>query len=370
MTTPAVLVLADGSVFNGTSIGAEGQAVGEVVINTSMVGYQEVITNPVYRKKMVAFTYPHIGNTGVNAEDEESNQAHITGLIIRDLPLLESNFRSSDNLANYLKQHNIVGIAEIDTRRLTRIIREKGQQAGCIAVGNDINIAKLQEIAQAFNETDDKDLINEVTCAKAYEWTEGTWNIEKGFQTPNNVNQHVVVYDFGVTKNALRILAMQGCRLTVVPANTSADLVLAMNPQGIVLSDGPGNPAVYQDKIAIVKALLESKKPICGLGLGHQLIALAIGSKTQKLNIGYYGVNHPVKVIANNNVVITNQNYNYEITEASLPSHAEITHRSMFDQSVQGLQFNNQPVFSYQQTLEEAGAAKLLNEFIMSMQGK
>ncbi len=370
MTTPAVLVLADGSVFNGTSIGAEGQSVGEVVFNTSMVGYQEVITNPVYRKKMVVFTYPHIGNTGVNAEDEESNQAHITGLIIRDLPLLESNFRSSDNLQSYLKQHNVVGIAEIDTRRLTRIIREKGQQAACIAVGNDINIEKLQALAKAFNETNDKDLISEVTCAKAYEWTQGTWDIEKGFQTPEIFNQHVVVYDFGVTKDTLRILAEQGLRLTVVPANTSADLVLAMNPQGIVLSDGPGNPEIYQDKIAIVKALLESKKSICGLGLGHQLIALATGAKIQKLKVGYHGVNHPVKVIATNNVVITNQNYNYEVIEASLPSHVEITHRSMFDQSVQGIRLKDQPVFSYQQTLEESGATDLLNEFMTSMQGQ
>ena len=283
MTTPALLVLADGSVFHGTSIGYEGSTSGEVVFNTSMTGYQEILTDPSYCKQIVTLTYPHIGNTGTNAEDEESRCVYVAGLIIRDLPLLHSNFRASESLHDYLVRNKTVAIADIDTRRLTTLLREKGAQGGAILTGADATVEKAQELIAAFGSMVGKDLAKEVSCTETYEWTEGEWELGKGFVTPSEQPYHVVAYDFGVKTNILRMLASRGCRLTVVPAQTSAEDVLALNPDGVFLSNGPGDPEPCGYAIKAVQKLMESGKPIFGICLGHQLISLAIGAKTLKM---------------------------------------------------------------------------------------
>lgn len=374
MTTPAVLVLADGSMFEGTAIGAEGQTVGEVVFNTSMTGYQEILTDPSYAKQIITLTYPHIGNTGTNREDEESDSVYAAGLIIRDLPLLASNFRSTENLGDYLKRHNVVAISDIDTRRLTRILREKGAQAGCIITGANIDIVQAQLDAKAFGSMSGLDLAKEVTCEKTYAWTEGEWHLGTGFQKDIAQPLHVVAYDFGVKRNILRMLAERGCRLTVVPAQTPASEVLAMNPDGVFLSNGPGDPEPCDYSIKAIQEILVTKKPVFGICLGHQLLGLAVGAKTEKMAFGHHGANHPVQDLATGKVVITTQNHGFQINESSLPNNVDVTHRSLFDQSIQGISLKNQVAFSFQGHPEASAGPNdvdyLFDQFINSMQAK
>ena len=371
MSEVAILVLADGSVFHGKALGATGFTIGEVVFNTSMTGYQEILTDPSYTKQIVTLTYPHIGNTGTNNEDTESNQVYAAGLIIRDLPLQHSNFRSQSSLADYLKQNNIVAISEIDTRRLTRLLRDKGAQAGCIMSG-DIDEAKALELAKSFGSMAGKDLAQEVTCAETYQWTQGEWQLGKGYSKIDNPEFHVVAYDFGVKHNILRMLAERGCKLTVVPAKTSAEAVLALNPDGIFLSNGPGDPEPCDYAIQAIQTLLQSKKPLFGICLGHQLLGLAVGGKTKKMSFGHHGANHPVQDLASQKVLITSQNHGFEVDEHSLPKNVRITHRSLFDNSVQGIELIDQPAFSFQGHPEASpgpnDVAYLFDKFITQMQ--
>ena len=371
MSEAAILVLADGSVFHGKALGVTGFTIGEVVFNTSMTGYQEILTDPSYTKQIVTLTYPHIGNTGTNNEDTESNQVYAAGLIIRDLPLQHSNFRSQSSLADYLKQNNIVAISEIDTRRLTRLLRDKGVQAGCIMSGN-IDEAKALELAKSFGSMAGKDLAQEVTCAEAYEWTQGEWQLGKGYSKIDNPEFHVIAYDFGVKHNILRMLAERGCKLTVVPAKTSAEAVLALNPDGIFLSNGPGDPEPCDYAIQAIQTLLQSKKPLFGICLGHQLLGLAVGGKTKKMSFGHHGANHPVQDLASQKVLITSQNHGFEVDEHSLPKNVRITHRSLFDNSVQGIELIDQPAFSFQGHPEASpgpnDVAYLFDKFITQMQ--
>ncbi|WP_421254162.1 glutamine-hydrolyzing carbamoyl-phosphate synthase small subunit [Aeromonas sp. 600948] len=350
MNHTALLVLEDGTVFKGVSIGAEGCSVGEVVFNTSMTGYQEILTDPSYSRQIVTLTYPHIGNTGTNSEDEESSQIHAQGLIIRDLPILASNFRNQQSLSEYLKSHNIVGIADIDTRKLTRILREKGAQAGCILAGKQVDEAYALEQARAFPGLKGMDLAKEVTVGEAYNWTEGSWQLGKGHVTPDadELKYHVVAYDFGVKRNILRMLVDRGCRLTVVPAKTPAAEVLAMNPDGIFLSNGPGDPEPCDYAIEAIKAFLNTNTPVFGICLGHQLLGLASGAKTVKMKFGHHGANHPVKSLDDNTVMITAQNHGFAVDENSLPDCLRATHVSLFDGSLQGIHRTDRPAFSFQ----------------------
>ncbi|MFM4727909.1 glutamine-hydrolyzing carbamoyl-phosphate synthase small subunit [Aeromonas caviae] len=350
MNHTALLVLEDGTVFKGVSIGAEGCSVGEVVFNTSMTGYQEILTDPSYSRQIVTLTYPHIGNTGTNSEDEESSQVHAQGLIIRDLPILASNFRNQQSLSDYLKSHNIVGIADIDTRKLTRILREKGAQAGCILAGKQLDEAHALEQARAFPGLKGMDLAKEVTVSESYSWTEGSWQLGKGHVTPtaDELKYHVVAYDFGVKRNILRMLVDRGCRLTVVPAKTPAAEVLAMNPDGIFLSNGPGDPEPCDYAIKAIKAFLDTNTPVFGICLGHQLLGLASGAKTIKMKFGHHGANHPVKSLDDNTVMITAQNHGFAVDEQTLPECLRATHVSLFDGSLQGIHRTDRPAFSFQ----------------------
>lgn len=348
MTTSAILVLADGSVFQGVSIGAPGQAVGEVVFNTAMTGYQEILTDPSYAKQMVTLTYPHIGNTGVNDEDAESRAVFAAGLIIRDLPLLHSNFRAQESLGDYLQRHHTVAIADIDTRRLTRILRDKGAQAGCIMTGTEATADKALALAQSFGSMAGKDLAQEVSCQTPYEYKQGEWRLGAGFSQPASQPYHVVAYDFGVKTNILRMLAERGCRLTVVPAKTPAAEVLALNPDGVFLSNGPGDPEPCDYAIEAVKTILASKKPLFGICLGHQLLGLAVGGQTRKMAFGHHGANHPVEDLDTGRVMITSQNHGFEVDADSLPEHVRVTHRSLFDGSLQGIELTDQAAFSFQ----------------------
>lgn len=370
MSEAAILVLADGSVFHGKALGATGFTIGEVVFNTSMTGYQEILTDPSYTKQIVTLTYPHIGNTGTNNEDTESNQVYAAGLIIRDLPLQHSNFRSQSSLADYLKQNDIVAISEIDTRRLTRLLRDKGAQAGCIMSGN-IDEATALELAKSFGSMAGKDLAQEVTCVEAYQWTQGEWQLGKGYSKMDNPEFHVVAYDFGVKHNILRMLAERGCKLTVVLAKTSAEAVLALNPDGIFLSNGPGDPEPCDYAIQAIQTLLQSKKPLFGICLGHQLLGLAVGGKTKKMSFGHHGANHPVQDLVSQKVLITSQNHGFEVDEHSLPKNVRITHRSLFDNSVQGIELIDQPAFSFQGHPEASpgpnDVAYLFDKFIAQM---
>ncbi|TCJ98890.1 carbamoyl-phosphate synthase small subunit [Volucribacter psittacicida] len=347
MSEPAILVLADGSVFHGTSIGINGHSVGEVVFNTSMTGYQEILTDPSYYQQLVTLTYPHIGNTGTNNEDVESDRIYASGLIIRDLPLQHSNFRANASLKEYLIANQVVAIADIDTRRLTRLLREKGAQAGCIMAGN-IDEQQALALAQQFGSMAGKDLAQQVTRSEPYVWQQGEWQLGQGFSQPDNAQYHIVAYDFGVKHNILRMLAQRGCKITVVPAKTSAEEVLAYNPDGIFLSNGPGDPEPCDYAINAIKTLLASKKPIFGICLGHQLLGLAVGAKTKKMAFGHHGANHPVQDLASQKVLITSQNHGFEVDEDSLPSNVKVTHRSLFDHSVQGIELVDQPAFSFQ----------------------
>jgi carbamoyl-phosphate synthase small subunit len=374
----ALLVLADGSVFKGTAIGASGVSVGEVVFNTSMTGYQEILTDPSYAEQIVTLTYPHIGNTGVNDEDQESDKIWAKGLVIRDLPLMVSNFRSQQSLSEYLQEHNIVGIADIDTRRLTRILRDKGAQNGCIVASStldEVNLDEAQALAHAkgFAGLKGMDLAKEVTCAEAYEWRAASWALEGGYQAaPTAQPFHVVAYDYGVKHNILRMLVDRGCRLTVVPAKTTAQEVLALKPDGVFLSNGPGDPEPCDYAISAIQQLLDTNIPIFGICLGHQLLALASGAKTLKMKFGHHGANHPVKDLAANRVMITAQNHGVAVDESSLPAHLAVTHKSLFDQSLQGIHRTDKPAFSFQGHPEASpgphDAAPLFDHFIELMQ--
>jgi len=352
---PAVLALADGSVFHGESIGVAGKTVGEVVFNTAMTGYQEILTDPSYAQQIVTLTYPHIGNTGINLEDEEAGQLFASGLIIRDMPLTTSNWRTEETLEAYLERHQIVAISGIDTRRLTRILREKGAQGGCILAQEFPNI-KLEEAAAieaacGFAGLQGKDLAKEVTTQECYEWKKSVWVL--GEPTASNEDKtdlpyHVVAYDFGVKRNILRLLVNQGCRVTVVPAQTTAAEVLEMQPDGVFLSNGPGDPEPCDYAIEAIQALLDAKMPLFGICLGHQLLSLASGAKTEKMKFGHHGANHPVQDLDSKQVMITSQNHGFAVDEASLPANLKATHRSLFDGSLQGVERTDTPAFSFQ----------------------
>lgn len=351
MRTPAILALADGTIFRGTSIGATGSTTGEVVFNTAMTGYQEMLTDPSYAQQLITLTYPHIGNTGTNEEDSESGRIHkvwANGLIIRDLPIIASNFRSTASLSDYLVQHNVVAIADIDTRKLTRILREKGAQNGCILAGENITEEQALQQARAFGGLNGLDLAKVCCDPDGFEWTEGSWGLGTGFSKPE-LKYNIVAYDYGVKTNILRMLADRGCRLTVVPAQTPAEQVLAMNPDGIFLSNGPGDPAACDYAIAAVKQIVDSTRiPLFGICLGHQILALASGANTVKMPHGHHGANHPVQNLADGTVMITSQNHGFAVDEATLPATLKVTHRSLFDGTNQGIERTDRPAFSFQ----------------------
>lgn len=351
LTKPAILALADGSIFRGEAIGADGQTVGEVVFNTAMTGYQEILTDPSYAKQIVTLTYPHIGNTGTTPEDAESSQVWSAGLVIRDLPLLSSSWRDKQPLDAYLKEHNVVAIAGIDTRRLTRILRDKGAQNGCILAGEDATEEKALELARGFAGLKGMDLAKEVTTAQAYEWRSAPWQLKTDShpeKTDAELPYHVVAYDFGVKRNILRLLVARGCRLTVVPATTPASEVLAMNPDGVFLSNGPGDPEPCAYAIKAIQQILETEIPVFGICLGHQLLALASGAKTMKMANGHHGANHPVQDIESGIVMITSQNHGFAVDEASLPANLTPTHKSLFDGTLQGIARTDKQAFSFQ----------------------
>jgi len=349
LTKKAILALEDGSIFRGVSIGAEGTTVGEVVFNTAMTGYQEILTDPSYSKQIVTLTYPHIGNTGTNQEDEESTGVWAAGLVIRDLPALASNFRNELVLSAYLEGRNVVGIAEIDTRRLTRILRDKGAQNGCIMSGKHVNEETALLKAREFPGLKGMDLAKVVSTKEIYAWTEGSWSLGQGHQVPIfDKPFHVVAYDFGVKRNILRMLVDTGCRVTVVPAQTPAHQVLAMEPDGVFLSNGPGDPEPCDYAISAIKSILETNIPVFGICLGHQLLALASGAKTLKMKFGHHGANHPVLNVADGTVAITSQNHGFAVDESSLPPEMVVTHVSLFDESLQGVTRTDKPAFSFQ----------------------
>ncbi len=370
MFGPAILALEDGSIFRGMAIGADGSSVGEVVFNTAMTGYQEILTDPSYARQIVTLTYPHIGNTGTNSEDEESTAIWAAGLVIRDLPLVASNYRNEQSLSDYLKQRNIVAIADIDTRRLTRILREKGAQNGCLIAGEGIDEEAALAQARAFAGLKGMDLAKEVTVSERYEWTEGSWVHGTGYteRPATELPWHVVAYDFGVKRNILRMLVDRGCRLTVVPAQTPASEVLAMAPDGVFLSNGPGDPEPCDYAIAAIKELLETNIPVFGICLGHQLLGLASGAETVKMKFGHHGANHPVQNLDDGTVLITSQNHGFAVDESQLPDNLRVTHKSLFDGSLQGIHRTDKPAFSFQGHPEASpgphDAAPLFDHFI------
>jgi carbamoyl-phosphate synthase small subunit len=370
---PAILVLEDGSVFRGQSIGASGQTVGEVVFNTSLTGYQEILTDPSYAKQIVTLTYPHIGNVGVNPDDEESSSVQAAGLIIRDLPVLMSNWRSEETLPAYLKRHNIVAIADIDTRRLTRILREKGSQNGCVIAGEGITEETALAQAKAFPGLKGMDLAKEVTTAERYTWSEGTWQLSGDRKTVDkeSARYHVVAYDFGVKENILRMLVDRDCYVTVVPAKTPAADVLAMNPDGVFLSNGPGDPEPCDYAIDAIATVLDKQLPTFGICLGHQLLALASGAQTMKMKFGHHGANHPVQDLEDKTVMISSQNHGFAVDEASLPDNMKATHRSLFDQSLQGIARTDCPAIGFQGHPEASpgphDVAPVFDQFIQMM---
>ena len=345
-TNPAILVLAEGTVFRGVAIGASGSSAGEVVFNTSMTGYQEILTDPSYCKQIVTLTYPHIGNVGVNSEDGESRQVFASGLVIRDLSLTVSNFRSTQSLPDYLKTNNVVAIAGIDTRKLTRILREKGAQNGCIATGTDE--AAALAAARDFAGLAGMDLAKEVSCTDPYSWTQREWELGVGYPELAHSEFHVVAYDFGVKRNILRKLAERGCRITVVPAQTPAAEVLALEPDGVFLSNGPGDPEPCDYAIAATREFIDVGVPLFGICLGHQLMGLAVGAKTVKMKFGHRGANHPVQDMQSKRVMITSQNHGFAVDAATLPANARVTHVSLFDGTLQGFELTDKPAFCFQ----------------------
>ncbi len=374
MSNRAILALEDGSIFRGIAIGAEGTSVGEVVFNTAMTGYQEILTDPSYARQIVTLTYPHIGNTGTNAEDEESSAIWASGLVIRDLPLLASSYRSEQDLSSYLKANKIVGIADIDTRRLTRILREKGAQNGCLVAGDNPDEEAALAEARGFAGLKGMDLAREVTVKEAYPWREGSWVWDQGHPSyrDDELRFHVVAYDYGVKRNILRMLTDRGCRLTVVPAQTPASEVLAMNPDGIFLSNGPGDPEPCDYAIAAITELLTTGIPIFGICLGHQLLGLASGARTMKMKFGHHGANHPVQNLDDGTVLITSQNHGFAVDQDSLPDTLRVTHKSLFDGSLQGIHRTDCPAFSFQGHPEASpgphDAAPLFEHFIKLME--
>ncbi len=381
----AILALADGTVFTGVSIGATGQTVGEVVFNTAITGYQEILTDPSYRQQIVTLTYPHIGNYGINEEDVEADAVHAAGLIIKDLPLLASNFRSQLTLSDYLKREGTVAIAGIDTRQLTRILREKGSQNGAVIglaegeVVTDALKAQAVAAAQAAPSMAGQDLAQVVSTKQPYVWTQTEWQLAREDGTPGYGEQtaprfHVVAYDFGVKKNILRMLAERGCKVTVVPAQTPAAEVLKHNPDGIFLSNGPGDPQPCDYAIAATQELIETGKPVFGICLGHQIMALASGAKTFKMPHGHHGANHPVKDLDNGRVSITSQNHGFAVDMDSLPANVRATHVSLFDGTLQGLERTDRPAFCFQGHPEASPGphdiAYLFDRFIALMEGK
>ncbi len=370
----AILVLQDGSVFHGQSIGVEGHTVGEVVFNTAMTGYQEILTDPSYAKQIVTLTYPHIGNTGTNREDEECGRTWVEGLVIRDLPRLASNFRRQQALGDYLRAKNIVAIAGIDTRRLTRVLRDKGAQNACLMAG-DVNEQRALALANAFAGLQGMDLAREVTTPDSYVWDEGSWSLGRGFAAPSQDKPlRVVAYDFGVKRNILRMLVDRGCIVTVVPAQTPAADVLAMNPDGVFLSNGPGDPEPCTYAIEAIGTILHSHIPLFGICLGHQLLALASGARTVKMKFGHHGANHPVQNLQSGRVMITSQNHGFAVDEQSLPDDLVATHKSLFDGSLQGIRHADRPAFSFQGHPEASPgpheAAELFDHFIALMKAR
>ena len=345
---PAILALADGTVFRGLGIGATGESVGEVVFNTAMTGYQEILTDPSYTRQIVTLTYPHIGNVGVNREDCEAPRVYAAGLVIRDLPLLVSNFRSEQSLDAYLKAENVVAIADIDTRKLTRILRENGTQGGCLVTGDKPDAEATVAKARAFPGLAGMDLAKVVSVDKCYEWTEGEWQLGTGYVSQENPKFHVVAYDFGVKRNILRMLAQRGCKLTVVPAQTPAKDVLALKPDGVFLSNGPCDPEPCDYAIMAIREFLKLKLPTFGICLGHQLMGLAAGGRTLKMKFGHHGANHPVKDMESGQVMITSQNHGFAVDPATLPANVKVTHVSLFDSSLQGMAWIDRPALCFQ----------------------
>jgi len=374
---PAILVLTDGTVFRGTSIGASGQTVGEVVFNTSMTGYQEILTDPSYTKQIVTLTYPHIGNYGVNLEDVESGQVYVSGLIVRDLPLTHSNFRNTQSLSEYLSTNKVVAIADIDTRKLTRILREKGAQTGAVIAGeaDEVKAIALAQAAIAgFPGLSGMDLAKVVSCDKPYEFTEGEWKLGKGFAYAATPKFHVVAYDYGVKRNILRMLVSRGCKVTVLPAQTSAADALAYKPDGVFLSNGPGDPAPCDYAISAIKTIVDTGVPTFGICLGHQLLALASNAKTHKMKFGHHGANHPVQDVESKRVYITSQNHGFAVDAANLPANIKTTHVSLFDGSLQGIARTDRPAFSFQGHPEASPGptemSYLFDRFISMMQAR
>ncbi len=348
MQKPALLVLEDGSEFYGISIGSDGHSVGEVVFNTSMTGYQEILSDPSYARQIITLTYPHIGNVGTTTEDNESGRVYASGLVIRDLPLLASNWRSEKSLSEYLIENNVIAIADIDTRKLTRILRDKGAQRGCILAGDSIDSTQAQNLINDFPGLKGLDLAKEVTTDHIYQWQENTWTLEDGYEKENNFQKHVVAYDFGVKRNILRLLVNRGCQVTVVPATTPAEEVLAMNPDGVFLSNGPGDPEPCLYAIEAIQIILEKKIPVFGICLGYQLLALASGAKTLKMKFGHHGANHPVQEKSTGKVKISSQNHGFAVDETSLPTNISATYHSLFDGSLQGIERTDCLAFGFQ----------------------
>lgn len=353
LSQQALLALEDGSVFWGVSIGATGQISGEVVFNTALTGYQEILTDPSYNQQIVTLTYPHIGNTGVNPDDEESARIYANGLVIRDLPIQTSNWRKQQDLDEYLKHYEVIGIAGIDTRRLTRILREKGTQNGCLMAGDGLDEADAIEAARHFPGLEGMDLAREVTTHHHYEWVEGRWTLEHGLtDAPHSLREklpyHVVAYDYGIKRNILRMLVDHGCRVTVVPAHTPAQEVIALEPDGVFLSNGPGDPAPCDYAVTAIRIILDKNLPVFGICLGHQLLALASDARTIKMKFGHHGANHPVLDLDTGRVMITSQNHGFAVDEDTLPSNLRTTHRSLFDHSLQGIHRTDKPAFSFQ----------------------
>ncbi len=374
MTKPAILALADGSIFRGEAIGADGQTVGEVVFNTAMTGYQEILTDPSYAQQIVTLTYPHIGNTGTTPEDAESNRVWSAGLVIRDLPLVASNWRNTMSLSDYLKANNVVAIAGIDTRRLTRILREKGAQNGCIMAGDNISEAAAIAAAQGFPGLKGMDLAKVVSTKEQYEWRSTVWDLKTDSHATIEASElpyHVVAYDYGVKVNILRMLVERGCRVTVVPAQTPASDVLALKPDGVFLSNGPGDPEPCDYAIQAIKEVLETEIPVFGICLGHQLLALASGAKTLKMGHGHHGANHPVQDLDSGVVMITSQNHGFAVDEATLPANVRAIHKSLFDGTLQGIERTDKSAFSFQGHPEASpgpnDVAPLFDRFITEM---
>ncbi len=371
---PAILVLEDGSIFRGLAIGADGLAVGEVVFNTAMTGYQEVLTDPSYAEQIVTLTYPHIGNVGTNREDDECERIWAKGLVIRDLSMIASSFRSSGSLSDFLRSQNVIGIADIDTRRLTRLLRDKGAQNGCLMAG-EIDVEHALEAARGFAGLKGMDLAQRVTTQEVYRWDEGVWQL--GETAPDKVGDRpysVVAYDYGTKRNILRMLTTRGCQLTVVPATMPASEVMAMQPDGVFLSNGPGDPEPCDYAISAIREIVESGVPVFGICLGHQLLALASGARTAKMKFGHHGANHPVQHLSTGRVMITSQNHGFAVDESTLPDNLETTHRSLFDHSLQGIHRKDQPAFSFQGHPEASpgphDADHLFDHFIELMQSR